>query len=89
MDLYESEKQDYQTTPPLYPPEDPDAKLKSPLQPHRRSADQNIFNHNKGEVGSLIAAALFNPFTFGYERVKGRLVQNFSINSNFNLVGRY
>ncbi|XP_063681494.1 ATP-binding cassette sub-family A member 2-like isoform X2 [Bolinopsis microptera] len=49
MDLYEAEKQDYQTTPPLYPPEDPDVKLQSPLQPHRRSADQNIFNHNKGE----------------------------------------
>lgn len=50
MDLFEAQKEEYRTIPPLYPPEDPTEEHKSPLRPHRRSADSNIFNHNKGEV---------------------------------------
>lgn len=51
MDRYESQQQDHKTTPPLYPHEDPSEQTKSPQQPHRRSANANIFNTNKDEVG--------------------------------------
>ncbi|KAL5254305.1 hypothetical protein ACHWQZ_G013923 [Mnemiopsis leidyi] len=49
MDRYESQQQDHKTTPPLYPHEDPSEQTKSPQQPHRRSANANIFNTNKDE----------------------------------------
>jgi len=40
------------TTPPLFPPEDPEVQKKSPLQPHRRSSNANIFDNDKNEVGA-------------------------------------
>ena len=54
MNMYESQQQEQKTTPPLYPPEDPSEQTKSPQQPHRRSANANIFNNNKAEVGVVV-----------------------------------
>lgn len=50
MNDFENDLTDYQTTPPLYPPEDPAEAKKSPQHPHRRSANANIFQEKKSEV---------------------------------------
>lgn len=50
MNEYEKNQLNYQTTPPLYPKDDSSEDSDSPHQPHRRSANTNMFNQNKAEV---------------------------------------